>query len=568
MGHGEGGHDPLPTFAEDTVLLGRIAIALAARFPEWVRRRTTTFQLLDEKACVQRLDVTLRLPPQAWFSRGKGDDLARMLTAGSPKTIYVPLNIVRKGALAAFRVADAHDENVSMRNRVERCRLTVDAYASLLEEYAGDRGVERPSGSFRGLLESIVAEPRPHTATDTLRRALGAGGELHELMRAEDPYARLLAELANGFMMLVPVRYPSTDHLFHISSTVPYRWTSGSLREAGTLVFSSLGLTAKVLAFPGHRIGWAQSTHFVVHEPAGSHNLRTALLREEPAREPSAPGEGCRLDVPESPKPVKGARKHLGTPSGRRVLRTARSVRAAPLHEVPAGPHADVSVPLSDLAKPLSGSGDCATVTIRLSPRRSGAFGAITVVAWISAGLLALILHYLSAIDLEASTTVAVVLPALVAASLIRQGEHAVAGLLLAGVRWCGLLVIVSVFAAATFMAVNDPQLRMRERALATCDRRAASVDHGLVTVARPGMRFACDVADGTATSQPPPVAERTAVLVGFAGTAVATLVLSLGMLATGLRVVRARWKPPMRDGTPVGAPGASACWKRCPEAR
>ncbi len=542
----------VPAFGDDTALLGRIALALAAHFPEWVRRRTTTFAFLDEKAYLRRLDVNFRLPSKAWFAHGKGADLAAMVepertllrpgqppqaAVALPETVYVPLNITPKGTLAAFRIADADDHAVAMRNRLERCRLTVDGFSSLADRYALEHGLRREPGAYRAEIESIVAAPRAQDGAWELRRALR--GELGALLDPHDPYRQLLSELAVGFMVLVPVPFEAADHLFNLSHTVRYRWSSG-LRSTGQLlswVFSSLGIAPKSLAFPGHRIGWAQSTHFVVHEPAEAHLLSAALIAEDHMlREPDR--------------------------RRRRALR-ARSEREAkpPLHEVFAQPQADVSALLTNPSQPMRDREQQATLTLTLCPRRSGAFGAVTVVAWVSAALLFVISHYLSGIDLQASTTVAVVLPALVAASLVRQGEHAIAGLLLAGVRWCGVIVIVLVFAAAAFLAIRASAPAATTEATCLPAAPAATgqlLPFGDVALAAPRrartsapMGFDCSVEDA-APSARPPKREHVIVAVGTIGTGIVALVLSAGMLLTSSRIGRARRRLSRRAGQPV----------------
>ncbi len=517
----------LPAFEEDTVLLGRMALALAAHFPEWVRRRTTTFTFVDEKAYVQRLAVNMRLPSEAWFKRGKGADLARMLTsARPPETIYVPLNIVEKGTLAALDIVDGDDNKVAMRNRIERTRLTVDGFSALADEYAGDRGLERPSGWFRGQIEAVIAAPTPACGRRALRIAMS--GDLGTILQDADPYTRLLAELANGTMMLVAVSFGPADRLWYVSWTERYHWSS--VRRAGgrlRVAVSSGGWVAKRLYFPARRIGWAQSTHFVVHEPADAHNFHTALVEE--------PGDG------EPPPDVP------------------------PRHEVWARPHADVWVSLDDPARSLAAMDDYARVEISLGPRRSAAFGAVTVVSLVSAALLFMIWRHLGEIDLEASTTVAVVLPALVAASLIRQNEHAVAGVLLSGVRVCGLLVMRLVFAAAGAIAATDLRGARDAVPTATCETvRAGSIgardidgSSGLLALPTPGPRpglLVCSIENVLPSERTPSAGERIVVLVALIATSVIAVIVGGGMLATTVRLGRARRRTrPQRDGKAVG---------------
>ena len=507
-----------PALPTETVLLGRLAIALAAHFPEWVRRRTTTFTFYDEKTLVQRMAVSIALPSETWFADGKGEDLKRLLLGSRvPDTIHVPLSMVTKGALEAFRIADASDGTVSMRNRVERCRMTVAAFSSLLDEYARRADPQAVPGAFHDSIDRIVSAPDIDEGARAYEAAMAT--DLGRLLRPGDPYLTLLQLLSSSFMMLVPVAFPSGDHLFHVKWDETLRWSNRrTLGGAAKLVGSSVGFWAKEFVFPDRRIGWAQSTHFVVEEPEDVHNLRTCLTEQTPA------------------------------------------AGAAPRsHEVSGRPHADVSIPLRDSASPLDGSEDCAALSISFAPRRSGAFAAVTTVAWVSFALLYVIWRNLADVDLEASTTVAVVLPAILAASLVRQGEHAIAGLLLGGVRALGLLLVLLVFTAAAFMAATDSRAEPVRTPSAICHpapqpRVVDAPLEVLLTVgplglAGPGRAMVCVVSDGSAARRVPPRGEERAVRLSMLGTLGTAIVLTIGMIATWARIAVARTRAPKRDG-------------------
>jgi len=514
----------LPALDGDTVLLGRLAIALAGRFPQWVRRRTTTLTFLDDKTLVQRLAVSMTVPAERWFGDLEGRALATQLAGARLEHFYLPLNIVTKGTLAAFRISDADDRTISMRNRVERCRLTVDGFSSLVDERAAQQpGLGVGPGSLRQTIDDIVAAPDAERGRLAWTTAL-TSTPLGQLLPQGDPYRTLLRMLSTGFMILVPVPFERAEGLFYVRWEESTRWvTNWRLGSVVKLLGSSVGFWSKELFVRDYNIGWAQSTHFVVEEPADVHNLHTRVV-EQVAVPPQLP----------NPRPR--------------------------LHEVWARPRADVSIPLRDPADPLAGSEDQATIRIDLVPRRSGAFGAVTTVAWVSFALLWIISRHLTNFDLEASTTVAVVLPAILAASLVRQGEHAIAGLLLAGVRVCGLLVVLFVFAAAAFMAATDPQTRRVPERTTICQLPAmneasqAPTNPFLVppldSIGLSGRSVVCSVHELGGVRVIPPRSEERAVRVGMFGTLAVAIVLTIGMVATCVRIALARGRPARR--TPV----------------
>jgi hypothetical protein len=410
--HGRGGApaEPYGEFAggpltDDVSQLGFIAIDLAASFPQWVRRRKTSFRFLDERTVQLRRSVDLVLPDIAWF-------------AGTPprpgQTIYIPLDIFKKETLAGFSVSDQDGRPVSILNTHENGTLSTAGFSALIDRNAAPQ--ERDS--FRATIQGIVFAATEAAGQRAYQTGINRG--LHDVLPAGTQYEALLEDLQRGFLLLVPVTYePDANHIFKIDWSAPYTWSKpgfgGTLRSAA----ASLGLVDKELDFTELPIGFAHGTHFEFHAPESVRNLETVL------------------DVDQH------------DPSRGRVRLPRRRV-------VYSKPQANVNVSVRNTRDLVECRSDLAAVTVKLRPRRGGTFLAIVVVAWLVALVLAAIASRLGQLDAQTSVAVVLVLPAVLAAYLAREGEHAIASRLRAGVRFFGLVIAAIAFAAAIIIGVGQ----------------------------------------------------------------------------------------------------------------
>lgn len=386
----------------DPAQLGFIALDLAASFPEWVRRSKTTYRFLDERTVQLHRSIDLVLPDLEWF-------------AGVPpepgQTIYVPLDIFRKQTLAGFSMADADGRPVSVLNTHENGTLATEGFSALVDRYAAPH----PPGSFREPLRRIIFAPD----ADAGNQAFAAAKELRQVL-PDDQYEALLEDLGGGFLMLVPLKYePDANHIFKMDWSVPYAWTKPGLGGTLRSIAASLALADKELNFPELSIGFAQGTHFEFRAPESVRNLETILAVDQ-------------HDIDH----------------GRVELKRRRVVYAKP--------QANVNVSVRSATGAVASRSDLGSVTLKLRPRRGGVFLAIVIVAWLTTLLLATIASRVGQLDAQTSSAVVLVLPAVLAAYLAREGEHAIAGRLRAGIRVGGLLISALAFTAGMLIGVGE----------------------------------------------------------------------------------------------------------------
>jgi hypothetical protein len=143
---------------DDPAHLGFIAVDLASSFPQWVRRRKTTYRFLDEATVALRRSVDLVLPDIDWF-------------AGQPpregQTIYIPLDIFKKETLAGFSVFDQEGRPVSVLNTHENGVLSTEGFSVLVDRYAPP-----PAGRFREALRGVIIAPTEDEGGEALDGAM------------------------------------------------------------------------------------------------------------------------------------------------------------------------------------------------------------------------------------------------------------------------------------------------------------------------------------------------------------------------------------------------------------
>lgn len=308
---------------------------------------------------------------------------------------------------------------MSVLNTHENGTLATEGFSALVDRYAPN---DAP-GSFREPLSKIIFA----ADADEGKEAFDDASRLRSVL-PDDQYEALLEELGSGFLMLVPLKYePDANHIFKIDWSTPYAWSKpgfgGRLRSVAT----SLALADKELEFPDLSIGFAQGTHFEFHAPDSVRNIETVLSVDQ----------------------YDAGHDELVENERRRV--------------VYGKPQANVNVAVRNATDPVASRSDLATVTLKLRPRRGGAFLAIVVVAWLTSLLLATIASRIGQLDVQASSAVVLVLPAVLAAYLAREGEHAIESRLRAGIRVGGLVISALAFAAGILIGVGE--LRQPTRA-------------------------------------------------------------------------------------------------------
>ncbi len=383
----------------DVERLGVIAVDLAANMPAWTRRRKTTYSFIDADTVLHRRSIDLILPDADWFPGGAPDE---------NELIYVPLGIAEKDTLAGFGMTDRNGAAVSVLSTHENGQLATAGFNALIDGYLASRPLA--AHAFKQPLRRIVTAPNGSEGARELASAMEAG--LAAVLSTADQYRTLLEDLSTGFMVLVGVPYkPGVNHLFKLEWTQSYLWSSPGVGGGLRALAASLGLVNKELTFARLEVGGAFSTIFEFIQPEDVRILRTTLAIERLGAEPQTVG----------PRP-----------------------------------HVVVNARVVDPQNPIANRSDRGTVRLALRSRRGGSFLAIVVLGWLTVIALWAVTGRLAELDAQTTSAVILVLPAVLSAYLIRQGEHAIAGRLLAGVRGCGLGIAGMALVAAMLIGVGD----------------------------------------------------------------------------------------------------------------
>lgn len=469
--------------ASDPARLGSYAVDLAASFPQWVRRRKTTFSFVDEATVILRRSVDIVLPARNWFGAGP---------PAADSIIYVPLDIFRKETLSGFSTFDGNGDALSVLNTEENATLTSEGLSAFAD---GNHGGQK--GKFLDAIREVVVAETAAEGKAAYDRTMA--GDLQQVLPAGGQYDALLQDLQASFLLLVPVPYrPGANHIFKVEWSTPYRWREPGIGSALRTIAASLGMADQELRFSDLPIGFAHGTHFEFRSPAGVRNRETVLTVDQPA-----------------------------TDEERGSLPARRTVYIKP--------HANVNVSIRDKADVVKCRSDVASVILRLRPHRGGTFLAIVVVAWLTAALLLVISERLARLDGQTSAGVVLALPAVLTAYLVRTGEHPIASRLRAGIRMVGLLIAGLALTAAILIGVGE----LREPQPA---RPQAAECRPQAVGAQPARR-AVNAAEELACSVSPedpadPVAnaslQRAVAILGSVAAAAAIL-LSAGLLLTHL---------------------------------
>jgi hypothetical protein len=312
-------------------------------------------------------------------------------------------------------------------------------------------------------------------------RAAESGG-ISTVIEAS-PYQALLRDLRANFMMLVVVPYePGAQHLFKLDWTDAYQWRASDLGGWARATGASMGLVDQKVRIADLEVGAAVSTHFEIVRPDDVNVLSATLTVDRDGVGPQTVGPA---------------------------------------------PQINLNAAVADPRDPLTSRADRGEISIRMRPSVDGAFLAILVLCTLTAVALWTLGAHLGDLDAQTTSAVILLLPAVGAAYLVRQGEHAIAGRLLAGVRISGLLVAGMAFIAALMIGVGDGSAAPADVA---CDGSVFTL--GEQPRPAPFFRWHCE----------PPVAGRPAqvddtteaALYSFAGiSAFLTLLLGLGFVQT-----------------------------------
>jgi hypothetical protein len=467
----------------DVPKLGAIAVQLGAQMPEWIRRRKTTYTFVDDSTILQRMSVDLVLPVRTWF----GDSHAPR----ERDTIYIPVGIAEKKTFSGFSITDREGNAVSLLNTYEDGTLAAAGFDALI---ARPSGADPVPGRLRSDLRAAITSPDASVGETRMGAAVRHGLDAIDVLMPGTQYRALLDDLQGGFMMMIPVIYEAgASHLFKVEWSTRFLWSGERVGSRARTVAASLGLIDKRLRFPALDIGTAHSTHFEFVAPEDVHILEgildTGRPDQMPVTEPSQP----RVDL------------HTG---------------------------------VADWENPIASRADRATASIALVPRTGGPFAAIVVLAWLTCLVLAAVTERVAQLDAQTMSAVILVVPAVLATYLVRQGEHIVTGRLLGGIRAIGLWVGALALVAAVLIGVGDLR-RSDASPHASWICRAVPEARG----PHPTPAFAqqrCAATTPTARADPRATGIQDVLTVMTVGAVLPTLVATAGAWSTWRRTRRA----------------------------
>jgi hypothetical protein len=411
--------------------LGVVAVQLALDFPAWVRRRRFVVDYVDDATIQQRMSIDFTLPLRAWFWS--------TVAPREGATVYVPIYLPAKDTLDKFSVYDEDGRRLTMLPTSDNGALAVAGLLPLVRGLALERLSDDDVRRVLPLLESeikkvVMAPKRPGALTAEEVMAAAFAGPLGEVLRAEDLPTTMLQDLAAGFLMLVPIPYHAgLDRLLKAEWDIPAYWVGGrGVRRHVQSWLAAIGWADKRQVIPRLQIGYARSTHVEVAAPDEVEMAAVSLMAEQ--YDPFHAGAG----------PVGVTRTVFSKP--RATINIAPRVDSASL--VGDAGRRDHAMEL------LQARSDVADVEIRFRSPASGVLVAATTASAMLAVLIWVASAHLASLDRQTFSAVLLVFPAILAAYLLRPGEHAFARRLLAGVRLCGLGVAVCSVAVSTILGV------------------------------------------------------------------------------------------------------------------
>jgi hypothetical protein len=335
-------------------------------------------------------------------------------------TVYVPLALLRKEALTNFDVWQEDGARLSVLNTVDTVRVTVPALRSIADREAARQGLA-PDFNLDPLLTQL-AEGGIEAGRQA-RRDIEAG--FAPLVAESGPFRTTVVGLTEGFPLLVPVEMRGgATRLIKLRYDVPIR-TERLRRGIGWYArapFEHVGWLPKRLEFELPGIERGEGYHLEVVAPVEL-DIRAASVR--------------RLDVP-------GARK----------LTIAEASGKERVHLLPSRGHRRGH----------------ARLRAKMRPQRGGVMFAYVATSALAATELLLARPHVREIEPQTGSALLLLLPTLLAAFLVRPGEHTFAKRMLSGVRLLTAVTALAPLLAAGALALYGTK-RENETPGMTIDR-------------------------------------------------------------------------------------------------
>ena len=388
------------------------------------------------------MSVDFVLPEPSWFWS---------TTSPVPGSkIYVPIYLPAKDTLDQFTAYDEDGRRLTMLPTADNGAFAVAGLRPIVGALAARRLAAAELSTVLLTLEDeltkvVMAQKRPDCPSPEEVFAAALRGPLGMVLTKKDETRAVVRDLAGGFLMLVPVTYePGADRLIKAEWDIPNYWRgTGDRARIRRWIHSglaSVGWVDKRQNIPDLQIGWARSTHVEVVAPE---DVELSSVRLE--------ADQCVVENGEEQR-VTSERRVFDKP--RTTINVAPRIRFSPFEADPEL-RADMAQEL------LQARGDKASIEVQFRSPASGVLMAATVASCMLTMLLWVAGEHLASLDRQTYSAVLLVFPAILAAYLLRPGEHAFARRLLVGVRLCGLGVAVCSVAVSALLGVAQLEREM-----------------------------------------------------------------------------------------------------------
>jgi hypothetical protein len=412
--------------AETRRHVGGITAALLGRGPQWVHRRVETMSFVDDRVVRRHLSVDFTLPK--WLR-------TKLQTPAGEQVFLVPITLLeRRDAAMNFDVMDEHNVALPLLTRREDSQLTGAALTELALQalrrhkikgavhddivaaiaFSSTSTYEDGLPYIRSLISPRSSEWRLLSADSTAQR---------EVLRQDDDFCDFLGAFAKSSLAFVPVVGAAGCH-----RVLKLSFDEEVLLSRSALSFIGWSPTVVVPTLP--LVGLAETYHVQVTPPPNIEFTEAGLSAQRP----------CELI-----RTTVGERTASATDTYRRFA-------GGPIRSV-------------HLYQPRSHQLASGVMWFAIRAERRGLLFGAAVAALLIAAMLTFFGVVTDAIVQQPSSSTSLLLlaPGLVAAYLLRPGEHAMARKLLGVARLLLILEAAMAFAAAATMIALYPEVASAE---------------------------------------------------------------------------------------------------------
>lgn len=397
-------------------LLGAIAVELAFDW-SWVDRRELLLEFVE--------DTTVRRTTRLHFTLPAS--LSARVAPGAP--VVVPLDILRKGGvLLDSEVRDRSGALLTPLNKLTTGRLGGLGLAAFFRTRMG--------AAFPPQADALMAEiaagdgPSTDQALAALLAVPAFGQYVASDQQREVEAGLVKHDLKDGFLYSVLLEYrPGVPTVLEYAYDARQDWRAAKTdRLDRTLV--ALGALPKRWQFPPEPIGRALSSHIEVIAPV---DVDIAEARIDGEQLDTGSGTLLPLAGPANNASRSRAQFYIPLRAGTEGARDAKDLSQ----------------------KRVRGRADRGTITVLLKPRASAALLPVFFSSLMTSVALIFFSFSLSHLDGQTGAAILLVIPALIAAYLVRQGEHPYTTRSLVGVRLLAATGAGCAFVVALMIAVE-----------------------------------------------------------------------------------------------------------------